>query len=152
VYFYASRRDWESADAVLEPHENEPWGALASLRIALLKGDSERLAAAAKRMLTFAPSATIRLECGRALYRGGELERARETLLAVARDGAASDSTRAPAYNLLMRLVGSDLEDWDGAFALQKEWSEMRPSDPQPSAWAPTVANRRMAMRQRRSR
>jgi hypothetical protein len=42
-----------------------------------------------------------------------------------------------------MLVVGRDLNDWEQAEELLREWSDALPGDPDLSAWQPAIANQR---------
>jgi tetratricopeptide (TPR) repeat protein len=146
--FYLGRaHKWDKAIALLEPHEGQAWSAIAELRLAWMRKKSDWLLSSAKKVLQFGPSSSVRLECGRALYFAGDLPLAKQVLLGVAREPDGGVGVRANAYALLVRLVGESEQNWEEAFDLHKDWVRVRPSDPRASAWAPTVASRRLAQR-----
>jgi hypothetical protein len=49
---------------------------------------------------------------------------------------------KAQAYDLLMQLVGMELNDWPLAAKHHKEWLGLVPGDPKASQWAPILASR----------
>jgi hypothetical protein len=135
---------WAAVDELLRPYGNTPWALAARLR-ASLAPDVERSHAvsAARDVLAVGPSHSVRVEAARGLARGREVVAAREVLMAVARDPNAPDAARGDAYDLLIRIVGSEMNEWELAGELHGEWMRLRPGDTRGPAWAPMIANRR---------
>jgi hypothetical protein len=114
------------------------------LRVAMTRvGTRKQAGEAAEAVLAIGPSHAVRVEAAQGLARAGNFARAREVLVAVARDPGAPDVARADAYALLMRVVGDEQGDWNFAAELHGEWTKLAATDSRLPAWAPRVANRR---------
>lgn len=138
------KEGWSAVETLLRPYGNTPWAQTALLRAALHPSvDPEAATQAAVKVLAFGGSYEIRVEAARALSRARQFDRAREVLVAVARDPNAPEIVRADAYHQLMYVVGMDIGDWEAAGVLFDEWVRVRPTDGRSHAWAPTISNRR---------
>jgi hypothetical protein len=102
---------------------------------------------AADELMAVAPGQVLKLECGRAYAKTGELSRAREVLFQVAEDETAPSGVRADAYSLLVRIVGPKFGEWNAADDLHRAWVRVRPGDTRASAFAPIIASRLAAER-----
>lgn len=136
--------NWKAVEDLLRPYGKAPWALAARLRASLTPGvERSRSAVAARDVLAVGPSHSVRVEAARGLARGREFADARDVLMAVARDPNAPDAVRGDAYALLIRIVATELDDWDLAGVLHDEWMTLRPGDTRGPAWAPMIANRR---------
>jgi hypothetical protein len=141
--YLVNREGWASVEKLLRPYGQTPWALAAALRASLHRRvDRAESLKSAKAVLAIGPGPGLRVEAGRGLARGGDAEGARDVLIAVARDPNAPDVARGDAAELLMKILGNDLEDWTTAAAVYKEWVTLRPADARAHKWAPTVANR----------
>jgi len=107
--------------------------------VAELPADRAESLKAAKAVLAIGPDPSLRVEAGRGLARGGDAEGARNVLIAVARDTNAPDVVRGDAYELLIKILTNDVEDWTTAAVVYNEWVTLRPADVRAHKWAPTV-------------
>jgi hypothetical protein len=133
--------DWEHAWALFDDIETR-WALLARLHVALSWGRRSVMHQAADELMAIAPGQNLRVACGRAYWRAGEVVRAREVFMSVAEDVSAPSSLRADAYASLVRIVGSQLDDWATAARLHEDWIRIRPGDTRASMFAPTIASR----------
>jgi len=142
AYYRVKEEGFEAAEQVLEPY-SQPWALAVRVRIAL-RSDAPREAAiaAAEELLAVGPSHLWRVEAGRAFARGRHFDRAREVLIGVAREPGAPQMVRADAYELLMGVVGNDLDGWELAAELHGEWVKLKPADSRLPKWAPRIASR----------
>jgi hypothetical protein len=146
--FTVRREGWEPVERLLQPYGRTPWALAAGLRAALHSRVDPAVAAhAAREVLSIGPGHALRVDAARGLMRGREFTAARETLVGVARDPNAPDAFRGDAFDLSMRLIGFELDDWTAAGELHDEWVKLMPADTRAQSWAPTVANRRRRQR-----
>jgi hypothetical protein len=141
--FYIDRRKGDTAAAfqLLDEYRGEPWALLATLRIAVMRGDRSRMRDAAEALLASQPAQDVLVDCGRAFGLAGDVDKARRVLEGVATDAACPAATRANAYALLIPLLG-DLGEWEQAHRFHQHWVEVRPGDARHNMWAPRIANR----------
>ena len=142
--FYLARwhADYDGADELLKPHLNAGWAKVTRVRLALTRGKHSMAREAAEDLMAFGPSQTYRVEAGRAFALARDFPRAREVLLGAAQEPSAPSVVRGEAYDLLIRIVGKELGDWDMAARLHKKWTDLRPWDEKAMRWAPMVASR----------
>lgn len=139
---YVARHDHDlpRARALFEAQADAPWALVWLMRLALTYNPGDQATeAAADRVMAIAPSQAIRVECGRAFARSGNLLHAQEVLLGVARDPGAATGTRADAYDLLVRIAGHEENRWDRAHDLLTAWIELTPGDDRANQWRPMV-------------
>lgn len=143
--FYLARWEagFERADALLVPHEHQPWAKVVRLRLAMSRGAHTPIREAADDVLSIGPGQGPRVEAARGYAMVGDYARAKEVLMGVARDPSAPATVQGEAYGLLMRVVGPELDDWRTAATLYDEWEKLQPTNPGVSSWAPVIANRR---------
>ena len=138
-----NREGWAPVEKLLRPYGQTPWALAAALRASLhQRVDRAESLKAAKALLAIGPAPRLRVEAGRGLARGRDAEGARNVLIAVARDTNAPDVVRGDSYELLMKILANDLEDWTTAGVVYTEWVTLRPADVRAHKWAPSVANR----------
>jgi hypothetical protein len=142
MYLIRWHAAFDDAEALLAPHLHEPWAKIARLRFAMNRGRYSLIKQAADDLMASGPTQVFRLEAGRGYGMARELPRAKEVLMGVARDQSAPRQARVSAYQLLMRVVGAELGDWELALQLHKEWVELAPGSPAASQWGPMVARR----------
>lgn len=142
AFYRARHHGFDAAAQLLQPHLHEVWAKATLLRIAVTCNARHAIEPAADDLLGSGPAQAMRLEAGRAYAMCENYPRARETLLAVARDPSAPRTSRAEAYRLLLRVVGEQMNEWHLARTLLQEWTEVSPGDANASAWAPRVENR----------
>ena len=142
------KKGWSAVEELLRPYGETPW-ALASALRASLHGRVDRAESlkAGKAVLAIGPGPSLRVEAAQGLARGGDHAGARAVLMAVARDANAPDAVRADAYDLLMKILVRDLDDWSTAATVHREWVLLRPGDARAHPWAPMVASRGGAAR-----
>lgn len=134
---------WPAVKDLLRPYGQTPWALAAALRASLHKSvaRAESLKAA-RAVLAIGPGPSLRVESARGLARGGDHIGARAVVMAIARDANAPDATRADAYDLLIKILANDLDDWPTAAMVHREWVALRPADVRAHPWAPMVAAR----------
>lgn len=138
------REGWAPVARLLRPFGKTPWALAAGLRASLHQRVDPKVAlAAAREVLSIGPSHPLRVDAAQGLRRGGDLEGARQTAVAVARDPNAPEAVRGDAFDLAIRIVGADLNDWVAAGELHDEWVKLVPADTRAQSWAPMIANRR---------
>jgi hypothetical protein len=136
-------KGWSAVEELLRPYGRTPWALASALRASLHSSvDRAESLKAGKAVLAIGPGPSLRVEAAQGLARGGDHAGARDVLMAVARDANAPDATRADAYDLLMKPLVRDLDDWSTAATIHREWVLLRPGDARAHPWAPMVATR----------
>lgn len=142
-------KGWPAAKELLRPYGQTPWALASALRASLHKGvDRTETLKAARAVLAIGPGPSLRVEAAQGLARGGDHTGARDVLMAIARDANAPEATSADAYDLLIKIVANDLDDWPTAAMVHREWVALRPADARAHPWAPMVATRGGARRE----
>lgn len=135
---------WPPVEELLRPYGQTPWAVAARLRVALHPKVAPSVAVEmAHAALDLGLGHALQIDAARALSRGGKLREARGVAVRVAHDPNCPEPLRADAFDLLMYIVGRDLDDWQAAGELHDEWTDLAPNDTRAQAWAPRVANRR---------
>jgi tetratricopeptide (TPR) repeat protein len=143
-----------AAKALAADLPEEAWAAEIRLRVAGGADDQEQMIVAAKEFLGHSPDGMGRLLAARAMARAGELERAGEIALAVARDPNCPAIVRSDAFHVAMKTL-ADRGLWSPAGRTWEEWrdfgfSELPRFDGRISAWQVRVIHNRRRQASRR--
>lgn len=141
LHYAHVKRDRTEARKTLDPYIAEhPWARLTLLRVECAFGAWEPIADAAEACLNDAPDQVHVLECARALARAKRFERAAQVARGLARDRSSPEGISKQAYDLLVRILGRELDDWPEADKAYDEWQHEFPGDPAASKWFPPLA------------
>lgn len=143
MYRIKRHADYPGAEALLRPHLHHIWAKAQWLRMEIQHGRWGPMKEAADRLMEVGPSQELQLEAGRAYAKSRHYERAQEVLTRLARDPGAPFPVRTEAYRLLVIVAVKELEDWNLAATFHQEWTELDPGNPDASALAVQIANRR---------